>query len=210
MYVRPVTSTKLLVAALFSLGLASSGCFTRTTLDVAQARAAQLGSPSCKPSVRQRHDLYSDDASDVFEITGCGVDKLIACTAGHWQSYTADDGTISNSPVGAACQDTNWCTPDGCDSYELAARRTFAVAKSCPLNRVTAKSHARVIPAAPPEIAADPQRLEMWQTTHEQQIAGRYFWAASGCDVDAVLECIKPPGVRAIPMCSPSLEAPAP
>jgi len=171
----------------------------------AQAHAATLNHhPNCKPLVRERRDLFTSDDSGVFEITGCHLDVLVSCTAGHWETYTATDGSNYKSPVGAACSNTTWCTPDGCDSFELAARNVFAAAKTCPVNRVTAANHAPVTPAPPPDIAADAERMAMWKQTHEQQIAGHYFWAASGCGTEAIYECLKPAGVRAIPVCAPT------
>jgi hypothetical protein len=155
--------------------------------------------------VRERGDLYVSEPASVFEITGCGLDRLVSCTRGHWETYTAADGSLTHSPVSAACADTGWCTPDGCDSFELAARRAFAYSKTCPMSRVTAANHAPVIPAPPPDVAADAERLAMWKQTQEQQYAGSYFWTATGCGADALYVCQKAPMTRAIPICVPSV-----
>ena len=134
-----------------------------------------------------------------YEVTGCGTDVLYRCAP-----YHTEDNHGSGSTVLPACSATDWCTPDGCDSFELAARNTLVKDKSCPVERVTATPHAAQIPAPPPDIAADPERMRLWVQTHQQQIAGQTFVTASGCGAETLYECQKPYGVRAIPICTPA------
>jgi hypothetical protein len=149
--------------ALGVFAFSSSGCFTTTTLEAAQARAAAMNQDkTCKPVTRERRDLFTDGDASAFEITGCNLDVLVSCTRGHWETYTNPDGSMTQSPVGAACRDTSWCTPDGCDSFELAVRNAYSRSKACPVNRVTAANRERVTPAPPPDVAADAERMALW------------------------------------------------
>jgi hypothetical protein len=154
--------------------------------------------PGCATTVRQRPDLvYGSSAT--YEVTGCNNDVLYTCTPLHMEQNS--DG--SNSPVSASCSKMDWCTPDGCDSFELAARKTFERDKACPFERVSATEHAATIPTAPADVASDPKRMRIWVDTHEAQIAGHTFMTATGCDAETAYECMKPPIPRSIPICAP-------
>jgi hypothetical protein len=118
-------------------------------------------------------------------------------------------GVSTGTPQIATCERTRWCTPDGCDSDELAARRTFMKDAACPLERVRAATHAPVLPPAPPDVAADPERMRVWTRTHDEQFAGHTFLDVTGCGAETAYDCTKPPGTRAIPVCAKTCAAAA-
>jgi hypothetical protein len=136
----------------------------------------------------------------VYEVTGCNADVLYDC--GMKGQHANEHGQTWQ--VGGECSNTRWCTPDGCDSFDLAARNTFMKDKTCPLERVTSTQHTPVIAAAPSDIAADPERMRLWTQTHAAQIAGHTFMTATGCGSEVVYDCQKPSGPRAIPVCAPA------
>jgi hypothetical protein len=186
-------------AGMAALGALAIGCATMTEAAQKKFAADHAG---CPATVRPRPDLKWGDNDNAIEVTGCNSDVLYSCAPYHLEPNP--DGT-SSSPVSAACSTTNWCTPDGCDSFELAARNTLVRDKTCPLERVTAKPHGPQIPAPPADIGADPERMRMWVQSHQQAIAGHTFMTASGCGAEVLYECVKPAyGVRAIPICGPA------
>jgi hypothetical protein len=101
----------------------------------------------------------------------------------------------------AECAETGWCTPDGCDSFELAARDTFVKDKACSVERVTATPHPPVLPPTPPKIAADSESSRTWTQAQQEKVAGHTFMTATGCGAQTVYDCTKPPGTRANPVC---------
>ena len=132
----PVLREYIVSEAMAALGVPTIGC---SLTEVAQKTFA-ASHPGCPATVRARPDLDLDPGGSIFhayEATGCGADVLYRCAP-----YHTEDDHGSGSTVLPACSATDWCTPDGCDSFELAARNTLVKDKSCPLERVTATPHA--------------------------------------------------------------------
>jgi hypothetical protein len=197
------TSVTVRFAWLAVTGLAAmilTGC---TTMHEAAEEAFLTGHPGCKATVRERGDLpagrtklyetaYPGETA-TYEVTGCGSDVIYLCQPKIlWQ-----DGT---GGVIAKCVVSGWCAQDGCDSVELAARNTFVKDKACPLDRVTVTMHAPVRAAAPPDVAADPERMRIWTETHKQP-ADHTLMTATGCGAEAAYDCTKPSGTRSMPSC---------
>jgi len=72
-----------------------------------------------------------------------------------------------------------------CASLESSARSEFARENSCPEGRVTV-SHAPPRPA-PPDVAADPQRLAVWNDTEAKRQT--HFYMVTGCGRQNVYLC---------------------
>ena len=73
----------------------------------------------------------------------------------------------------------------GCTSLESNARNEFARENSCPKDRVIV-SHAPPRPA-PPEVAADPGRLAVWNDNEAKR--SRIYYVASGCGRESRYLC---------------------
>jgi hypothetical protein len=185
------------VGALASTLLVACG----PTMSEAAQKAFAEKHPGCPATVRERRDLmwgvpavYSPGHGNVLsstgnahEVTGCNSDVLYECSPETtWVAF---------------CVETDWCTPDGCDSVELAARNAFVNDKACPVERVSAATRAPVQPAAPADVAADPDRMRVWTQAQQERIAGHTFMTATGCGSETVYDCKKPPATRAIPAC---------
>ncbi len=161
-------------------GLASTilaGCGPSMSEAARAIYVKDWGGEGCKATVRERSDLNSSPRShEVYEVTGCSADVIYMCTPGQMHSDTVYDTTYVGW-VKAECSSTGWCTPDGCDSVNLAVRKTFAKDQACPVNRVTATPAKSVQPA--------------WHT----------YMTASGCGSETAYDCEKPRGTRSIPVC---------
>jgi hypothetical protein len=195
--------------ACIATGLAATilaGCGTTRTGTAAAKATFATSHPGCHATVRERSDLAAErlvvrSRGQVYEVTGCNADVIYVCS-----NYT----NAHNWHYGAAeCSATGWCTPDGCDSFEMAARNTFLKDRGCSVERVTATSQSPVLPPPPPNIAADAESLRIWTQTQNERIDGHTFMTATGCGAQTVYDCTKPSGTRAIPVCT-STAPPAP
>jgi hypothetical protein len=186
----------LAVAGLAAMILA--GCGTTRTGTAAAKQTFSTSHPGCHATVRERRDLAGErlvvrSRAQAYEVTGCNADVIYACS-----NYT----NPHNWHYGPAeCAETGWCTPDGCDSFELAARDTFVKDKACSVERVTATPHPPVLPPTPPKIAADSESSRTWTQAQQEKVAGHTFMTATGCGAQTVYDCTKPPGTRANPVC---------
>ena len=196
------------VTGLVAMMVAACGTTKATTMSEAAATAFVKDRTGCQPTVRERPDLPSSRTNyspwkgiygtgKVYEVTGCNADVIYDCGM-EGQNANRRGQTWE---VAGECSPTGWCTPDGCDSVDVAARNTFVKDKTCPLERVTATRHAPMIAPPPSDIAADPERMRMWTENRQQQIVGHTFMAAAGCGSETVYDCMKPSGTRAIPVC---------
>jgi hypothetical protein len=117
-----------------------------------------------------------------FEVVGCGDDAIYICAEG-----------ISNDAVHIApsCRAMAWCTKPGCATDESSvARDVFAKDVSCPAERVATDRVAN--PDRPPaEVAADPQRLEMWRASERERTRSLIFVSAHGCGDQATYQCVE-------------------
>jgi hypothetical protein len=70
------------------------------------------------------------------------------------------------------------------------ARRQFASAAFCPVEDVIAE-RVSTVPPAPPAVARDPERLEMWRRAFGTQVdpTARQTIAVSGCGESETLVC---------------------
>jgi hypothetical protein len=182
-------------ASTFALGLAV-GTTVAACVDLrAAAVATYVETSRCEgtpPVARERPDL-ADDGRARYEVTGCGPPLVLVCSA----SYGKGGG------VRVSCGRSGQCGEPGCDSYEAAARDAFVVDQTCPLRRTTAALHAPVS-AAPADVAADPERLRLWNDTHRPSVAperARAYVMARGCGRETVYACWKPDATLAIPIC---------
>jgi hypothetical protein len=165
--------------AAITLALAFAACSTSGLPAVARNDFAT--SYRCQAErVEPRPDL---DPS-AYEVTGCGNAVIYTCAEG-----TSNDAV----DIAPSCRATTWCTKHGCATDEPAiARDVFAKDASCPVERVMADRVAN--PDQPPaEIAADPQRLEMWRTNERNQTHNLVFVSARGCGGQATYECTERP-----------------
>jgi hypothetical protein len=152
--------------------------------------------------VRERPDLSSAmgdaRAGPIVEVSGCDADEIYACEPGH----ASTDAIRSRSGwTDASCIPTGWCTEPGCDAVGEAARNAFAKDKGCPFASVNATIGWTEVPIAPPEVAADPERMRRWTQFHQQKAAGHTVMNATGCGTQVVYDCRKPLGPRTIPTC---------
>jgi hypothetical protein len=193
-------SLRLGVAAACTL---LAGCGT-ATMNEAARQAFAKSHAGCQATVRERPDLGAAMVnSTAYEVTGCNSDVIYSCQPRRWESYTCPDGSSCTSLAGAECRESSLCTPDGCDSFELAARNALVKDKTCPLDRVTAAPHATVLAAPAADVAADPERMRMWTQAQREQIAGHTFMAATGCGSETVYDCRRP-YIRVPPVCVPA------
>jgi hypothetical protein len=72
-----------------------------------------------------------------------------------------------------------------CSSLESNARSDFARQNSCPEDRVTI-AHAPPR-RAPPEVAADPGRLAVWNDNEAKRSS--HYYVASGCGHESLYLC---------------------
>jgi len=100
----------------------------------------------------------------------------------------------------------------GCQSVADGAREDFSSANTCPIERVEARERTDVKPSQlrrkvdpPPDIAADPGRLKLWQDKRAKSSAhddeDHHIVEVRGCDRHEFYECKHPgsgstPGVR--------------
>jgi hypothetical protein len=89
----------------------------------------------------------------------------------------------------------------GCESYDHATKVAFEQAYTCPTDRVTVTYRADlrwhdvqsgVADTPPPEIAADPARLALWQAKQDSYAEWNnrnYVYEAAGCDHHALFGC---------------------
>jgi hypothetical protein len=70
------------------------------------------------------------------------------------------------------------------------ARRQFASEAFCPVDEVTAE-RVSTVPPAPPAVARDPERMEMWRTAFGTQVdpTARQTIAVSGCGESETFVC---------------------
>jgi hypothetical protein len=131
-------------------------------------------------SVKPRPDI---DAL-AYEVAGCGNDIIYTCTEG-----TSNDAV----DIAPSCRATAWCAKPGCTTDEPSiARDVFAKDASCPIERVAADRVAN--PDRPPaEIAADPQRLEMWRSSDRDRTKNLLYVSAHGCGGQETYECVERP-----------------
>jgi hypothetical protein len=208
-------STVVAHSALAILGIVVGGC--GETMHDAALKAFAASHQSCSavvPVVKDRPDLVPYDPPGrtftgkpiplaAIEVTGCQSDVIYECLPRHWDVDTCSGGRQCATPAAPICKETGWCTPDGCDSFELAARNAFMKDKSCPLERVSAARQAAPSPPAPLEIGADPERLRLWTKTNQEKLADHTFMAATGCGATSLYDCSKASSLtRAIPVCS--------
>jgi hypothetical protein len=143
--------------------------------------------PGCESSVvNERPDLSrpmrgSDDRPmTVYEVSGCNAHDIYACFPGEMVSRNR------STALPASCSKPDWCTPTGCWTVDVIARHQFATDKTCPLDRVTAAPHMKVPPA---DVAADPERTQMWAQAHPSDGATQTV-IASGCGSEALYDCV--------------------
>ena len=76
----------------------------------------------------------------------------------------------------------------GCVGVQGTARESFSQLYHCPAQRViVSKETGRpYLPAPPPEIANDPERLAMYE--HRKEVV----WLAKGCNEQAYYRCYRP------------------
>jgi hypothetical protein len=200
-----IRPTSVIVRDIAVTGLASmmlGGCADMSELAGA-TYAKSAGGGACTPTVRKRADLAGAFERPRYEASGCNGDVIYDS----WPRSTDEHGQVTE----AACVPNGQCVEPGCDSVELAARNVFARDKTCPLERVSAKPRAAVLPAAPRDIAADPERLRMWTQAHQQEIAAasaQTFMTAAGCGSETAYSCSKRvwdtrdgDGSRLVPVC---------
>jgi hypothetical protein len=174
------------------------GCaMTMSDAAVAEFKNRYPLESSCPPTVRERPEMESLVGEAVYEVTACSRDVLYLCSGGHTGVQNFNQGNHDS-----ACTATTWCTPDGCDSVEIAARNAFVKEQSCPLERVSATTRAPNLPAAPPDVAADQGRMQVWTQTQKEKVDGHTFMTAVGCGSTVAYDCTKRSGVpRAMPVC---------
>src|ERR1700722_9039530 len=142
------------------------------TMSEAAQKAFAEKHPGCPATVRERRDLM------------WGVPAV----------YSPGHGNVLSS-TGNAHEVT------GCNSdvlYECSPETTWVA--FC-VETVSAAARAPVQPAAPADVAADPDRMRVWTQAQQERIAGHTFMTATGCGSETVYDCKKPPATRAIPAC---------
>jgi hypothetical protein len=87
----------------------------------------------------------------------------------------------------------------GCATTREGAFDVFARNASCPADRVVVReidAPARPVPVPPPEVMADPARLEVWRSARQADaeqasaIDDRYDWyRVRGCARDTIMRC---------------------
>jgi hypothetical protein len=124
---------------------------------------------------------------EAYEVVGCNHHALYVCDSAGYDA----SGVLSP----AYCSGRPWCDPVGCDSdYPSAARDSFVTDNSWPRDRVTATQTPTVPLAAPPDIAADPERLKVWTETHAREIRqsqAQTQVSVNGCGATASFSCTK-------------------
>ncbi|HEY3805359.1 MAG TPA: hypothetical protein VGL61_22280 [Kofleriaceae bacterium] len=122
-----------------------------------------------------------------IEVIGCHRDIVYMC-----QGFPAGDQCVAKP---------DWCTGVGCTrNVEVVAGRAFAAANSCPLERLSATRRADS--AQPPaDVAADPERLSMWQSSQARRDAATGDVIVRGCGSAASYHCVVQ--APAEPACSP-------
>jgi hypothetical protein len=188
-----------------SILLAACGAGTR---EIATA-AFGTRHPGCESTaVRERPDLehtLGDQDMKVYEVTGCGADDLYPCFPARWVGRGVHGGATERIP--ASCSKPEMCTPAGCWTGEAITRERFATDATCPIDRVI------VTPLKPPpppaDVAADPQRTQMWTVAHAS-MAGHLF-TARGCGLEAPYVCLSEvtcapagPSTQSAPVAAPS------
>jgi hypothetical protein len=145
----------------------------------------------CNGAARPRPEMGSAGYEQIFEVAGCGHDVIYQCDGG-----LAD--AAGNMTVPPSCRATAWCTQPGCTNDDpKAAGAKFATDHSCPLERVTAQRTQN--PAQPPpEIAADPARLAMWNQ-QQAQLPRTHYVAVQGCNTASTYMCVH--GTGEAPAC---------
>jgi hypothetical protein len=199
--------------ALVGLAVVLSGC--GGTMHDAALNTFAKSHPGCRGTVQERADLIphwppgrsfagKPIPRAAIEVTGCQGDIIYECLPRHWEDTSpCEDGRRCVTPRGPICEDSGWCTPDGCDSFELAARNAFMKDKSCPLERVDATRATLQSAPPPPEISADPERLRIWTKTNQEKLAAHTLMSATGCGSTSIYDCAKASSLtRAIPVCS--------
>jgi hypothetical protein len=197
--------TGIRVAATAVAAMILAGCGTTRTGTAAAKATFATSHPGCRATVLERSDLAAErlvvrSRGQAYEVTGCNADVIYVCS-----NYT----NPHNWHYGPAeCSESGWCTPDGCDSFGLAARRAFVKDRSCSIERVIARPRSPVLSPAPPNVAADSESLRIWTQTQQEKVAGHTFLTVTGCESETVYDCTKPSGTRAIPICTPATQSP--
>jgi hypothetical protein len=198
MLVRRPRAVVQVVCRLVTTGLASISLLSCANLGnlAAETYRKDRGDDACAATARARPDLESPGDSDTYEVTGCGKDVIYRCIGARTPR--------GHDTIPAHCaRSSDQCAEPGCDSFELAARNAFKKEKACPLEKVSASAHAPVS-GAPPEVAADPERLRVWTESHPEYVdvaQPRTFMLATGCESKTVYKCWRPPGIQTVPMC---------
>ena len=178
------------------------GCGAPVAAAARNTFMARYPCPVDQVVLRERPDLSSAmgdaRAGPIVEVSGCNADVIYACEPGH----ASTDAIRSRSGwTAASCTPTGWCTEPGCDSVGETARNAFAKDKGCPVASVSATMGWTAVPIAPPDVAADPERMQRWTQFQQQRAAGHTLMNATGCGAAAVYDCRKPLGARTIPTC---------
>jgi hypothetical protein len=122
-----------------------------------------------------------------IEVAGCQRDIVYMC-----QGYRWGDRCFAKP---------DWCTGVGCTrNFAAVAGGAFATANSCPLERVIATTRADAT-QPPADIAADPARLAMWQSSQSQHDESEVDIDVHGCGSAASYHCVVQ--APAAPTCSP-------
>lgn len=128
--------------------------------------------------------------TEAWEIRGCNLHQLYVCS------------TLRE------CRAITFCDLPRCsEDYIANARAMFAHDQTCPLDRVGAALTSEKAPHAPSDVAADAQRLELWQQRLQSSLAlasahREILVTAGGCNAEVVYACkVQAPGA---PRCEPT------
>jgi hypothetical protein len=139
--------------------LCLGGCFASERTLARDVFVAAYGCPKNQVWVQ------GDGATTPLEATGCGHTTYYECHAS-LERHAIVCAPLQESAVSAAS--TAW---------------------SCPANRVSVEANPAPTPTPPPDVAADPERLAIWQRQLAAPPSALTF-SASGCGQTAQVSCL--------------------
>jgi hypothetical protein len=90
------------------------------------------------------------------------------------------------------------CALGGCTSLDEGARQEFSNQFTCPASSITVTERSDLDadeiehgppPKPPPEVAADPVRLDLWNKQHQPIHTGHTIYQAEGCNHEVFYSC---------------------
>ncbi|HEY2743151.1 MAG TPA: hypothetical protein VGL86_00955 [Polyangia bacterium] len=180
------------------LALLLGACGT-SSLDRVAETSFTLDHRGCAPSsLERRPDQPAHGDATRYEIFGCGDHAAYFCVA----YSVGSDGTV----YGPSCSGISYCTGQGCArDFAAAAHAQFVKDAMCPAERVTVVDIDRAPPQPPAAIAADAERLRLWNDRTQKVLDGALpadgaLETARGCDTERFYACT--PHAPGAPTCA--------